>query len=673
MKMLDHWLARDGSGQPLACVATTFTFDADFFAEDCLSRFLSISTRDPDGATGLDIAGMLEEEERLSETQVSVLVDRSCRPDARNLRWDLLPVGVPHGLLHAKVVVLIWERTMRVVIGSANLTRAGYRHQVETGMAIDLDDGCTVPRQVFDDLAAELRAILALAPGHSGRAGPKQRVERTLRLFESRLAALEFRSDGRQSLRFALAAGSKEQRPLDRFVDVWRGTPPQSVVAMSPFWDDTPDMAGAKAVLGLLAKRASTGSRTTSTFVVPVDTTAVGTIVRAPAQLRSVADSRILAKVHGFAAKDDRRLHAKCVQYESAEWLAVLFGSSNITAKGLGLDSAPHRELNLWIGCPANSAHAKHLRELIPVGDEIDAGLPFEPTPDDEDDTALPDLPGGFEEALLMSREQLELSFRADQLPAHWDLSWTPPGGTPVKLLNEREWTERGSPSRLSVNLPAGLEVLPYMLDVDWVTSSRTCRAGWIVNVGPEAVLPPPAELARLTSDVLLAILASTRPLREAIETALRAKAAQPKGNLDELDPLKRFDSSGLLIQRVRRASAALWGIERRLSARFSSLETLEWRLAGTLGPEHVALKLAEAASLQGTLAGEAQFLIGELALTVHRIPWHSLAVDVPVDAVNTRLTRTLDLLKGIVLGLAAPRHEAVDGYTQRVFREVGA
>ena len=84
MKMLDHWLPPDDAGDPLACLATSFTFDTDFFAEDCLSRFLAISGRDPDGAFGSDIAGLLEEEERLAEARVSVLVDQSCRPEPRN-------------------------------------------------------------------------------------------------------------------------------------------------------------------------------------------------------------------------------------------------------------------------------------------------------------------------------------------------------------------------------------------------------------------------------------------------------------------------------------------------------------------------------------------------------------------------------------------------------------
>src|SRR3546814_5771676 len=86
---------------------------------------------------------MLDEEDRLSEAQISVLVDRSCVPDKRNLRWDLLPVALGRGrLLHAKVAVLMWERHTRVLLGSANLTSAGYRRQIETVTAFDVEAGC---------------------------------------------------------------------------------------------------------------------------------------------------------------------------------------------------------------------------------------------------------------------------------------------------------------------------------------------------------------------------------------------------------------------------------------------------------------------------------------------------------------------------------------------------
>jgi hypothetical protein len=41
-KLLDAWLPSDDAGQPVGCIATTFTFSPAFFEEECLSRFLQL-------------------------------------------------------------------------------------------------------------------------------------------------------------------------------------------------------------------------------------------------------------------------------------------------------------------------------------------------------------------------------------------------------------------------------------------------------------------------------------------------------------------------------------------------------------------------------------------------------------------------------------------------------
>jgi hypothetical protein len=80
VRLLDHWSPPDGAGAPVACLATTtFTLESDFFVQDCLSRFLSMSTAVGEGDTISSIAAVLEEDQ-LNEAQVSVLVDRSSRP-----------------------------------------------------------------------------------------------------------------------------------------------------------------------------------------------------------------------------------------------------------------------------------------------------------------------------------------------------------------------------------------------------------------------------------------------------------------------------------------------------------------------------------------------------------------------------------------------------------------
>ncbi len=646
MKYLEYWLPPDGAGNPVGCLATSFTFDADFFSEECLGRFLALPSRDSDATAPVEIVARIEEEERLAETPVCVLVDRSYRPQPRSLRWDLLPVSVPGGLLHAKVAVLMWEELTRVVLGSANLTAAGYRDQVEVGVALDLEAGCLVPREVFKQLVAELRSILALAPGGVDRPGPQQRASLLLTGFLDRVARAPLPDSPPRGIRVALGPTGPKAKPLEMLDAVWNGSPPQSVVALSPYWDDTEAMAGARAVLARLAARAPTGGRTSARFVVPVDDAAGHHIIRAPERLISIADARLATEVEGFSSPDGRRLHAKCLQYRSANWLATMIGSSNMTSKGLGEDPRPHRELNLWIGCRPDSDVGKVLGNLIPPGVPFDLDLAdWDVLDDDEDEVQFQPLPAGFVEALLEGPTSLRLSLDERALPKVWEIHVGGLGVVPVVLMSSEAWERAGRPPSVEVSFPERSEVACSVLEVAWEDGSGRSSAPWMVNVVSGKVLPQPAEFAGLPLQSILAILASSRPLYLRDLDNSGNGTVGSSSDRDELDPLKRFDSSGLLLQRIRQASAALAGLERRLDQPVRTMDALEWRLAGVLGPEYLAHRLLEATGTDRVLPGEHAFLLAELALTVHGIDWTVHAPRALQPEVNRRVRETISLL----------------------------
>src|SRR5262249_16349452 len=108
-RLLDAWEPPDDAAQPIRCVAPTFTFDPGFFEEHCLSRFLQLET-DPreDGA-----AYLIEREEKLAVTNVSILVDRSHMDGAASPRWTVLPVTVSRGIFHSKISILAWHNWIR--------------------------------------------------------------------------------------------------------------------------------------------------------------------------------------------------------------------------------------------------------------------------------------------------------------------------------------------------------------------------------------------------------------------------------------------------------------------------------------------------------------------------------------------------------------------------------
>lgn len=635
VKLLEYWSPPDGAGMPVGCLATSFTFEADFFTQDCLSRFLSLSTLTSEGEGSESIAAILEEEERLSEAQVCVLIDRNTPAEKRNLRWDLLPVSVPGGLLHAKVAVLIWEHSARVIVGSANLTQAGYRRQIEIGVALDLNADSAVPRNVFEEFVAELRSLVAAAPGPETAA--KARAVAIIDLFEQRVNEVGPSSQHQADLLLKVASTQKGAKPLDGLADVWRGAQPKWATVVSPFWDSGPNPTAVEAIRSYLTGRPASDRWTR--LVVGVDPY-TGTI-RAPVSLPSTGDIEIAA--FDSPGSEPRTLHAKLFLFESDTWTAAMIGSSNATAAGLGLQPRPHRELNLWFGCPTGSKTARQLRSLVCAGDALDlADERCEQLPD-EDEPTTPLLPDGFETCIVALRPHplVRLTLIPKDLPPSWEVR-LPTGEV---LTSSRAWTTAGAPTVVEVGLPT--PTYPAYVDVFWHESAEKMQATWTANVEDRGALPPATELSALPVDVLLAALASSRPLPVALERELRRRERTPStAGRVELDPLHRFDDSGLLLQRARRYSVALWELQARLARPVSGPDALQWRLNGAVGPTALSEGIVRSFEAGEMPAAEAQFLIAELALTVAAVDWTSSVRNVERSHLRALLRTTVALLR---------------------------
>ena len=186
-KLLEAWEAPREAGDPVGCVATTFTFDALFLEEHCLSRFLRLET-DPreDGA-----AYLIEREEKLATVTVTVLVDRSTAQGSQSARWDVLPVSVPGAIQHAKVAVLAWEHLVRILFSSANLTEPAYRKNQEVAGVLDFRDRGEVPSEVLPRRSAfsaawrpSPRALTTLPGPRPAWAGSLAHLEGTRRALD---------------------------------------------------------------------------------------------------------------------------------------------------------------------------------------------------------------------------------------------------------------------------------------------------------------------------------------------------------------------------------------------------------------------------------------------------------------------------------------------------------
>src|SRR5579864_1659485 len=109
---------------------------------------------------------LLEREEKLSEAFVCVLADQRNVSAQRSLRWHLLSVRLPEpALQHSKLAILLWERHLRILIGSANLTEPGYRTNFETVTSFDFFPDRAPPTHLATGCLDYLNELASFTPG----------------------------------------------------------------------------------------------------------------------------------------------------------------------------------------------------------------------------------------------------------------------------------------------------------------------------------------------------------------------------------------------------------------------------------------------------------------------------------------------------------------------------
>jgi hypothetical protein len=275
--------------------------------------------------------------------------------------------------------------------------------------------------------------------------------------------------------------------------------------------------------------------------------------------------------------------------------------------------------MNVWLGCATSSQAAKQLQELVRAGGPPPDGARWDPQPS-EDEATTPAVPAGFVDCTLIlgTAARIRLTFEAPLLPSGPWLVATPSGR---ELLDREGWTMAGEPANSTIDLLD--EGLPSYVVIEWSTSAGSLAGTLSVNVEDVEDLPPPPQISEIPAELILAALASTRPLPTALAIEMARQGSSIANGPDpSLDPIRRFDDNSLLLQRARQYSQSLWGLERRLSRTTTSLEALRWRLAGVLGPQQLAQKIVAAFRDERMSCSEARFALAELALTVRSVNW---------------------------------------------------
>ena len=128
-RLIDRLTVGEEMGAYEGFWATTYDLQTEFFETDFLPALLGLGSWDDRHWT----TRISMERELAHMFSASILIDAFRYPGRpRSLRVEIMPArGSKNNVLHAKVLMTVHERGVRLFVGSANLTEAGYRQNIE--------------------------------------------------------------------------------------------------------------------------------------------------------------------------------------------------------------------------------------------------------------------------------------------------------------------------------------------------------------------------------------------------------------------------------------------------------------------------------------------------------------------------------------------------------------
>ena len=396
-KLMDRLTPEPALGRLLGMVATTYEMQPEFFETDFLPTLLGLGAWDDRNWTS-----RIALERYLAELEAaSVLVDaRPYRGRPRSLRVEVQPVYLPAGrILHAKILVNVYEEAIRLVFGSANLTEPGYRRNREVAAAVTATAKRQLESQLVRDALHSMRPLLGrwITPS----------AEQLLDLADGRLS--DWAGETREQGVWFVWGGTAV--PLwQQVIDLWPANDRvERMTIVSPFWSEedhdgpitklianlrSRDQIGENLELRLLTEAAPDKQGTyrpklPESFA-SFDARSIGVTASAVAVDPRVPPEEV-GMTEGFSGT--RCLHAKVVLMEGLENSLTFFGSANFTRRGWGFLLNPE-QANIEAGLVMRrSGQARsHLQSLIPAttGDPVElAGaaqgrlVPPEPSPEE--------------------------------------------------------------------------------------------------------------------------------------------------------------------------------------------------------------------------------------------------------------------------------------------------
>lgn len=578
-KLLDQWEKPADSGDPVGCLCSSFTFHSDLFEEECLGRFLGL---DSDAIEESELYA-LELDSRLSQMGKAVIfVDSRHSKGPKSPRWSMIPVHLPGASFHPKIQILIWEKAIRVIIGSANITNDGYRYNDELFISFDYSDGAPADRELLVQFLDFYASVLLHAKASGDvKAGVSELIKRARSISKD----WEFESPEKVFHFIPILPGGKSA--FEQLQEIQpKSAKYHYAYVESPSFDlPGTDNEPAEQIWNLLKERGDVRVYYQTRGRQYEEQNEIE--IFAPQSLLHAKPKKESAEVAFFLADElvnnqVRPMHSKMLQLSDDRWFCYLMGSSNFSSLGLGLKKArkSNIEANVAVIIDTNSSddasYAKNIDAVTPEGIEIDL----------EGDYTIKWLPekSNFDGDLNQSGVPSFIShieFKKDKNSSNYEIGLTDPNTVfAVYSPNEQE-LYRHSDDKTNIIIPSASPYPSSFLTIKWDQQTYD----FPVSIASQEYIPPNTYLSNLALEEITQLLSSNLSLQKALKRVLAKKMAEEnKVKTNIYDPHKRVNTSEFILQKTRLFSQALRALKCRIEAPVYSYENLNWRLKGPLG-----------------------------------------------------------------------------------------
>lgn len=670
-KLIDRLIPDERLGAMIGLVATTYEMQPDFLEMDFLPSLFRLGAWD-DRSWATRI-GM---ERKLAELEVaSVFMDSRCyRGRPRSLRLELLPVAVPRGTaLHAKVTLILFEKAVRVIVGSSNLTEPGYRKNREVIAVVtateSLKEEAIIIKQGLDGMEILMGEWLT--------AEAKKLIVRAREMLQAWSGGI---SNGQTTFQWSggttrLWREVLEKWPTDDLI--------KQATIISPFWSAD---AGTTlhAFISEVRQRGLVDPKCevrllTEAFVDPerqylpvlpesyaqYEWDKLGIKVSAQAVDPSVLPKEV-GDVKGFTGT--RRLHAKVVLLQGSRNNLAYLGSANFTAHGwgfLGDGALANIEAGLIV---RRLVENQELQTILPetIGDPVDltaAKATDLRAPEGQGD-ALP-WPEFIKRAVLIAKDNssgdrlaLEIEVVADSANRNWSVRLPAKDDLPLELLLSDEQTRSATGAVFDIEL-TGSVLNRLLVDQELTIFWKECPEGRAIplNVSGQARdrLPISPGRHKLEESGLLSYYQGKVAWEDLFPDPEKAPS---DGGSPPVTPanVSLVDKSKIQSYQIREFVEALTGITEDLKAATQSEPSMRLALMGPVSPVALARTVIEAVNSGRRTPTAAGFQLTEILVCLQSAKRYEVRERLAtqwVQYVDQAAEQVEALLKGVVAAQA--------------------